>query len=148
MDDIDDPFIRYRYLGFIAVAAVTAYELAIKDVMQRFADEKHKALGELTRAKFSRLNGRISLNDLKRGQIVCFGRKYLVKFDKKLLEAETIARTAREPSIASSYGNLVSWRHKFVHEGEPPTNATYPELRSAYTQGKEVIRCMDMALRR
>ena len=148
MEGIDDPFIRFRYLGFIAVSAVTAYELAIKDVIYRFSEEKHRALGELARAKFSRLNGRISLRDLRPGQIECFGKKYCVRFDRLLDAAEDDAKLAHEPSIRSSYGNLISWRHKFVHEGEAPVNATYGELRGAYQQGKKVIVCMNSAMKR
>ena len=46
---ISDPFIASRYVGFVAVASVTVYELAIKEIFIDFGERKHKVLGEFTR---------------------------------------------------------------------------------------------------
>ena len=69
MAAIEDPFVEGRYTGFIAISAVTAYELAIKDIFYDFADKKHAVLGDMTRARFFRLNGKIKLDDLKKEHI-------------------------------------------------------------------------------
>lgn len=66
MDAIADPFVQARYIGFIAISAVTAYELAIKDILYDFADKKHVVLGEVIRSRLLRLNGKIKLDDLKK----------------------------------------------------------------------------------
>lgn len=36
------------YAGFLAISAVTSYELAIKEIFQSFSDNKHKVLGSFT----------------------------------------------------------------------------------------------------
>jgi len=145
---LPNDFIRSRYLGFLAISAVTAYELAIKDIVYMFSDHKHKALGELARSKFERLNGRIKLGDLRKNHIACFGQKYCDRFDRHLKFAEEASLAAQNGSVASSYGNLITWRHKFVHEGVWPHTATYDDLKRAYNHGKELIRCIDSAMQR
>ena len=146
MDGVHDDFIKTRYLGFIAISAVTAYELAIKDIIFCFCDHKHRALGELARSRFDRLNGQIKLKDLRSNCVKCFGEKYLKRFDKQLELVESDALKKRRGSAKSSYGNLITWRHNFVHKGEWPATATYRDLRGAYSHGKEVIRCLDKSL--
>jgi RiboL-PSP-HEPN len=146
MASIADDFIKTRYLGFVTVSAVTAFELAIKDIVFRFSDEKHRALGELARSKFDRLNGQIKLSDIRDKHISCFGKKYSIKFDKQLALEEADALKNRQGSIKSSYGNLIIWRHKFVHEGVWPGTATYGDIRRSYEHGKRLIRCIDRAL--
>ena len=143
-----DDFIRSRYLGFLAISAVTAYELAFKDIVFRFSDKKHRALGDLARSRFERLNGQIKINDIRKRHIVSFGQKYCDRFDRELDLAEGAALAARAGSVKSSYGNLITWRHNFVHQGVWPNTATYRDLRIAYDHGKELIRCVDRAMRR
>ncbi len=143
-----DDFIVSRYLGFLAVSAVTAYELAIKDVLYRFADEKHRALGELARSKFERLNGQIKIKDIEDRHISCFGKKYRERFKRELKIVEEESLSNRLGSVRSSYGNLIVWRHQFVHQGTWPHTATYNDLRNSYVHGKAVIRCVDKSMRR
>jgi hypothetical protein len=146
MAKTDDDFIRTRYLGFVAVSAVTSYELAIKDIVFRFSDAKHRVLGELARNKFDRLNGQIKLTDIRDRYLSCFGKKYCVQFDNQLAREEADALRSRQGSIKSSYGNLITWRHNFVHEGSWPNTATYGDIRRSYEHGKRLIRCIDRAL--
>ena len=146
MGDIDDAFVRGRYLGFIVVSAVTAYELAIKDIFYRFADQKHKALGALTRSKYDKLNGRIRLTDLRGSHIVSFGTKYKDRFDRELNKVEQHSLTNDGISIKSSYSNLITWRHSFVHDGQSPTTTTYDEIKKSYHAGKRVIDCLDLIM--
>lgn len=148
ISSLRDDFIRSRYLGFLAISAVTAYELAIKDIIYRFSDQKHRALGELARRRFDRLNGQIMLKDLREKRIASFGQKYCDRFDRELKGAEAASQAARTGSVKSSYGNLITWRHTFVHKGEWTPTATYADLRTAYDNGKELIRCIDRAMQR
>lgn len=83
VETINDPFISSRYVGFVAVSAVTVYELAIKDIFTDFASAKHKVLGNFTLLYFERLNGRIKLQELKNDYVKRFGQKYVVRFQKK-----------------------------------------------------------------
>jgi hypothetical protein len=142
MATIADPFVEARYTGFIATSAVTAYELAIKDIFYAFADKKHLVLGEVTRARFFRLNGKIKLDDLKKDHVKMFGMKYLARFKKNLeiVENEYIVKFGKSPK--SAYDNVIVWRHQFVHEGTLPNTTNYAEIKDQYAAGKEVIHCL------
>lgn len=143
MAGIADPFIKSRYLGFIATAAVTVYELAIKDIFYSFADKKHVVLGAFARAKFDQINGRIKIGSLKAEHISMFGQKYVTRFETKLEAREIAFLRNGGGSIKASYGNVISWRHTFVHEGVAPATTTYDELKRGYVCGKEVIHCLN-----
>lgn len=44
INGINDPFISSRYVGFVTIAAVTVFELALKDIFINFAVKKIKYL--------------------------------------------------------------------------------------------------------
>ena len=48
----------------------------------------------------------------------------------------------------SSYNNVVLWRNDFVHAARLPTTATFNEVMRSYEDGKEVIRCLNLAMDR
>ena len=142
MAAIADPFVEARYTGFIATSAVTAYELAIKDIFYAFADKKHVVLGEVTRARFSRLNGKIKLDDLKKEHIKMFGSKYIERFISKIeiADRDYIRNHGKSPKAA--YNNVITWRNQFVHEGTLPNTTNYNEIKDQYMAGKEVVHCL------
>ncbi len=70
---LPNSFIISRYTGFVSVAAVTVYELAIKEVLCTFGDTKHAVLGNFTRAYFDQINGRIKYNILHERYVSSFG---------------------------------------------------------------------------
>ncbi|EDQ34916.1 hypothetical protein HPDFL43_01925 [Hoeflea phototrophica DFL-43] len=142
MAALEDPFVEGRYTGFIAISAVTAYELAIKDIFYDFADKKHTVLGDMTRARFFRLNGKIKLDDLKKEHIKMFGDKYLDRFKRNLEKAENDYVRAYSKSPKTAYNNVITWRHQFVHEGTMPNTTNYAEIKEQYTAGKEVVHCL------
>ena len=145
---ISDPVVQRKYFGFIAISAVTVYELAIKDIIFRFSDQKHKVLGNVSRELYKRLNGRISLDDLRTRQLKRFGDRYLDRFNRLLDKQEQASLSSSRVSIKESYANVLNWRNKFAHEGEIANTMTYIEIKEAYQLGKEVIDCLDQALRR
>lgn len=146
MGSIGDPFIQSRYLGFVVISSVTAYELAVKDIFYAFADKKHLVLGEVTRAKFDHLNGRIKLSNLKNEHAAMFGGKYSDRFGRLVDKAEKDNLKTGNGSVKSSYGNVISWRHNFVHQGTSPTSTNYAEVKKAYFSGKEIIHCLNRAM--
>jgi hypothetical protein len=145
---ISDPFLSSRYIGFVAVATVTVYELAIKEIFIEFGQRKHKVLGEFTRRSFDRINGRIKTNVIKDEYVICFGEKYVKRFRKKLDEAEKINLRRLGVSVLTSYGNVITWRNQFAHEGQVPSTVTYNEIKLSYNAGKEVIRCLAETMQR
>jgi hypothetical protein len=145
---IVDPFIASRYIGFVAIAAVTVYELAIKEIFIEFGEKKHKVLGVFTRSHFDRINGRIKTQIIRDEYINRFGPNYVKRFKKKLDEAETSNLRTRGISVISSYANIITWRNDFAHGGKIPSTVTYTEVIQSYEAGKEIIRCLAETMRR
>lgn len=136
---IQDPFIQQRYIGFVTISAVTAYELAIKDILIDFAQRKHKVFGVYIESVYERINGRISISDLRRDHVPKFGEKYAKRFESYLRRCEDDNLKNFGRSIKSSYGNILTWRNGFVHEGKVASNASYNEAVRAYEDGKQLI---------
>jgi len=139
---LGDPLLQAKYVGFVAVAAVTVYELAVKEIFITFGQKKHRALGAFTESYFDRINGRIKLQILKDDYVVRFGERYKTRFSKNLeVRAHSFLATHRR-DILSAYGNIITWRNDFAHEGKIRTTETYPAVVQAYEDGKEVIHCL------
>lgn len=136
------PLLSAKYVGFVAVASVTVYEVAIKEIFIKFAKDKHKVLGAFTESHFNRINGKISIDVIKKDYIKRFGPKYLEKFEKKLNSTTKAYLLANGRDIKNSYSNLITWRNDFAHAGSINATATYAEVVQAYEDGKEVIRCL------
>jgi hypothetical protein len=143
---IADPGLRSQYVGFASVVAVTVFELAIKEILIDFAQNKHKIFGAFVEGHFERLNGRIKLKDLRSEHIPRFGDKYVKKFDALLDAEEQRILLSLRRSMKSSYGNLITWRHEFAHQGRVPMNATYAEVCDSYSLGKVLINCLSKAM--
>jgi hypothetical protein len=143
-----DPLLQAKYVGFVAIAAVTVYELAVKEIFVTFGTKKHRTFGAFTESFFRRINGRIKIPALKDDYIVRFGERYKKRFETKL-QARAVAylvRTRRD--IMSSYHNIITWRNDFAHEGRIRTTATYSDVVQAYEDGKEVIHCLSETMTR
>ncbi len=147
VDAIPDPFIQSRYVGLVAIASATVYELAIKDIFCDFSEKKHKVLGSFVSKYFERINGRIKTKMLKNDYIPRFGDKYLKRFKSKLDTKEREYLRNYGVSVLSAYNNLIEWRNQFAHEGKMPTTVTYTEIKKAYENGKAVIECLAETMR-
>jgi len=146
MPSITDSAIKANYAGFLSVSAVTVYELAIKDIFIDFSSKKHNSFGTFTGNHFGKINGRIKLNDLRNEHVKAFGDKYLNKFISYLDTKENSILSAGGESIKASYGNLITCRHQYVHQGSP--TLTFPEIQRFFHLGKDVIECLDRAMKR
>ncbi len=147
MDTIGDPFIKSRYSGFLAISAVTVYELALKNVFIDFANQTHHMLGVFTANFFDRINGRIRVREIKEKYIQNFGDKYLRSFADGINRCEEEILRNEGSSIISCYENIITWRNSFAHEGRLPDTCTYEEVKRAYACGKHVLHCLDGAMR-
>jgi hypothetical protein len=142
INSLKDPFITSRYVGFVAVAATTVYELAVKEIFIDFCEKKHKVFGQYARSYFERLNGRIGTKDLRNTHIPRFGDKYVSRYKKQEQQAERQILRSQGVSVLSSYNNIIQWRNAFAHQGQIPSTATYSEVVSSYEAGKEIIHCL------
>lgn len=145
---LTDPFIESRYTGFLAVNAVTVLELALKTIFLEFSAAKHVVLGNFCAHFFGRINGRITLKNIKEEYLPKFGMKYTIRFERRLKQLESSHLRTTGTSIKSSYGNLITWRNGFAHEGIIPNNASYDEVKKSYECGKEIMRCLATCMRR
>lgn len=143
-----DPFITTRYIGFVAVSAVTVYELAIKDIYCCFGENKNAVFGNFVAQHFYRINGRIKLDDIKDRHLNLFGEKYKSRFLKKLYQIEQDTLKRDKVSIKASYGNIIRLRHLFAHEGIIPGTVSLEEALTSYELGKHVIYCLNETMRR
>jgi hypothetical protein len=143
-----DPFIASRHVGFVAVSAVTVYELALKDIFIEFGQKKHKVLGAFTEARFRRINGRIAYRSICDDYTILFGSKYATRFKKRIAKVDRTSLRDRGVSVISAYGNIIVWRNEFAHEGQIPANVTLDEVMRGYEDGKEVIRCLASCMTR
>ena len=148
LDTIDDGFIASRYTGFLAVSAVTVYELAIKDIFVSFSEKKHRVFGEFSRSHFARINGRISSREIVREHLPRFGEKYVKRFRKNRDTVENRILRLERISVLSSYNNIVIWRNQFAHEGVIPNTVTFSEMKTAYFTGKHIIHCLAATMNR
>jgi len=143
-----DSFIESRYTGFLAVSGVTVLELALKNIFCDFAAAKHPVLGNFCSQYFYRINGRIGLKLIKDDYLAKFGSKYQQRFENRVEKLERQHLRTAGTSIKASYGNLITWRNSFAHEGIVPVNASYQEVKRAYDCGKEVMHCLAGCMRR
>lgn len=137
-----DPFIASRHVGFVAVSAVTVYELAIKEILISFGWSKHKVLGCFAEARFERINGRVSYKSICDEYVKLFGDRYLSRFKRRMLAIDKAAIKAKRGSVINAYNNVVIWRNEFAHGGHVPAYVTLEEVIDGYEDGKEVIRCL------
>ena len=143
-----DPMLEAKYVGFVAVACATVFELAIKEILIAFASKKHSVMGNFVRKKCERMNGRIQIDAIMHDYIAPFGERYERRFDREISERTRTILTARRRDIRASYKNLLLWRHGFAHTGATGPNATWGEVVQAYEDGKEIIECVSTALAR
>lgn len=60
-----DSLVQMTCIGYAAIGAVTAVEMALEDVDFRFSVRTRPLMGALSRTIFDRMNGRISSRDLR-----------------------------------------------------------------------------------
>lgn len=137
-----DPLLAAKYTGFVSIVGVTVYELAIKEIFTEFARKKHKTFGHFVDEHFSRISGRIRLQVIRDEYISRFGNKYKERFRRRIKERSRDYLLAHRRDIESAYGNLITWRNEFAHEGQMNTTVTYGEAVQAYEDGKNIVHCL------
>ena len=145
---LNDPFIESRYTGFLAVSSVTVLELAMKTIFLDFSTGKHKVLANFCAKHFDHINGRIGLKLIRDDYLARFGSKYQARFEKALEKLERQELKSSGISIKASYGNLLTWRNEFAHQGNIPANASYAEVKRAFGCGKQAMNCLAACMQR
>lgn len=139
---IADPFIATRYVGFVAIAGTTVYELAIRDIFVEFSEKQHEIFGQFVNKSFEKLNGRIRTSEIRGYYLPRFGDKYVKRYNRieKWIERSVLRK--RGVSVLAAYNNLIEWRNQFAHQGNIPSTPSYTEVVDTYEVGKAVIHCL------
>ncbi|MEJ2630877.1 MAG: HEPN domain-containing protein [Acidihalobacter sp.] len=145
---ITDPLMQIKFIGFVAVSAVTVYEQAIKSIFIEFGEAKNKVFGKYVESHFERINGRIKYQIIKDEYVPQFGDKYKKRFKRNMERRSKVFLATQGRDVRSSYGNIIIWRNDFAHEGRINTTATFAEVVTAYEDGKEIIHCLAETMRR
>jgi hypothetical protein len=142
---LTDEQLKSKYAGFLSANAVTAYELAIKDIFIEFAEKKNKVFGTFIEKYFYEINGRIKIDNIK-NYIKKFGEKYYKKFNTELNKRNSIFLRKYHNDIRAVYGNLIICRHKFIHTNNQ--TMTFNEVVQSYQMGKEIIKVLNDTMKR
>lgn len=142
-----DPLFKSRYAGFYAVTSAAVLELALKDIVISFAQANGRMFGDYVAARYERINGRISIEDCEKEHLKPFGSRYRQGFKRRLRGVERYYLERGAMSLTTAYGNLLTCRHTFAHEGRVPATATYDELKLGFEAGKVVMHCLAKTLR-
>ena len=146
LPSVNDPLLKSKYVGFVSVAVVTVYELAIKTIFLDFSKSENKVLNCFTEKYFERINGRIKIKAIQDDYLTKFGDVYLSYFNDEISETRTTFLKENKRDFLAAYKNLIEWRHQFAHQGTTNTTATFEEVVQAYEDGKFVIKCLAKAM--
>ncbi len=141
--DISD-FTKSRFAGLVAVEAVCAFELIIRNIIFEFCRNDSELFGGFVQSRFKRLKGRIGISDLKTNFLSHFGVEYVSKFDGILEELRNSAFAIGEPDPTLRYDNILQNRHTFTHEGS--ISLTYEEVIVYYQDACKVIIALERTL--
>lgn len=141
---ITDSMVKANFSGMLSVRAVTAYELAVKDILIDFSQKKHLVFGTYVDSSLSRLNGKVGYQDLQ-DCVKKFGAKYVEKF-KNEISKSSAALSSSHIDLLSSYDNLIKSRHNFIHRGV--VTLSWDETYNNYIVGKQVIESLNRAMKR
>lgn len=139
-----DAFTVTRYAGLYAVSSAAVLELALKEIVIKFAQSRDVVFGEYLASRYETLNGRIKLAHIRDEHLRPFGGIYLDRFNKLINWLDNWSLKCHRGSIISSYGNLLTCRHTFAHEGK--TTCTYQEVKAGFGAGKTVMACLNHVL--
>jgi hypothetical protein len=134
---------RADLAGLLAISYVAAFENCVKAIFVAFGTSTHPVLGTVTQYHFDKLSSKVHY-DLISKKILQFGQDYKVAYNDFLNTQEEIILASSQVSMKSTYANILTWRHKFAHEGIMLT--TLEEITAAYPTAKCVIEALDRAM--
>lgn len=140
-----DAFTVTRYAGLYAVSSAAVLELALKEIVVEFARSRDVVFGEYLASRYETLNGRIKLANIRDEHLRPFGGIFLDRFNRLLKWLDNWSLKCQRGAVISSYGNLLTCRHTFAHEGK--TTCTYQEVKAGFEAGKIVMACLSHVLK-
>jgi hypothetical protein len=135
---------RADLAGLLVVAIASTYETCVKEILVRYAAGKNPDFEQFVFNHFSKLNSKISENDLNSYTKV-FGSNIHAKFGSVLKRRKKRIQDRLGKNICTYYKQILSWRHEYAHAGV--RNTTISEALEFHLYAKRVILCFDEAFR-
>ena len=141
-----DQRLRNEIAGMFAVTIAASYEGIVKETLVEYAGSFHQKYREHIEKDFERLNGRISVSDLKNYSRL-FGleewvehgvRKNSTTFHRILEEKKVVVERRFRIDLMTSYKSIFTWRNAYAHERT--TTATFSDVYKAHRVAQYVIR--------
>ncbi|MEO1140682.1 MAG: HEPN domain-containing protein [Pseudomonadota bacterium] len=145
-DTAVDRKIRSELSGMFAVTIVATYESIVKETLIEYAGRFHPKYQAHVESDFSKMNARISLDNLK-SYSKQFGLaqwtgpnapKNATVFHRLLSERRKIVERRFRKDLSTSYSSLFQWRNDYAHERTATT--TFSEVYEAHRVAQYVIR--------
>ena len=138
-----DPFIKSNFVGLIAVTCVTSFEIRLRTILCEFSKNQHTLFGCYVENSLKKINGKITIGDIKGLHLNKFGSEYIKKFDQELNILKANASATKAPDPCLYYDSLINARHNFVHQNKMPD---YDEMKSFYLLGIEIMNVLQKVL--
>lgn len=146
-DSAEDRRIMNELAGMFSVTVVATYEGIVRETLIDYAGRFHQKYQSHVESDFSKMNARISLDNLK-GYSKKFGlqewvdpsspQKEFTVFHKLYQEQRMIVERRFRKDMQQSYTNLFRWRHDYAHERS--TSATFRDVYESHRVAQYVIR--------
>lgn len=128
--------LRADLAGLLVVAIAATYENCVKEALYSYAGRQHSAFEGYARRRYSKINSRISVSDLK-AYCDLLEPALKVTFQRKLSERKRAIAARTGANIEVMYAQLLDWRHEFAHTGV--RNTTLEEASRAHLFAKRVL---------
>lgn len=145
-DTAVDRQIRGELAGMFAVSIMATYESIVKETLIEYAGRIHPKYQSHVEGDFSKMNARISLDNLK-GYSNQFGLapwreseapRNATTFHRLLEGRRVVVERRFRTNLSSSYSNLARWRNDYAHERT--ATITFGEVYDAHRVAQYVIR--------
>jgi RiboL-PSP-HEPN len=127
---------RADLAGLLVVAIAATYENCVKEILYSWAGVHHSAFENYARRRYSKINSRITISDLKK-YCDLYDPSLADSFKTKLMRKKSLILERTGVNIDSSYQQLLDWRHEFAHTGARTT--TLEEATKAHLYAKRVL---------
>lgn len=134
---------RAELAGLLVVSMASSYENSVKEILVGYAACRHVDFEYFASQSFSKLNSRISYDDLSR-YAKHFGAHVHASFDTAFKQRRDRIYNRTKMDIKSCYSQILSWRHDYAHSGI--RNTTVEEAIVFHRYAKRVLYCFDEAL--
>lgn len=151
-DTTIDRQIRNELAGMFSVTIVATYEGIVRETLIDYAGKFHPKYRAHVEGDFTKMNARISLDNLKAYSLK-FGlkdwrdpkapKKQLTIFHRMYEEKSRVVERRFRKDMTASYRNLFKWRNDYAHERS--TSATFKDVYESHRVAQYVIRTFVMA---